>query len=902
MSGLIRPLIWEVPQESLAQFAQITELTLPNHLYDALAIALGKQDEDGNTSLPQRSLELVMGWLTPELAFLRRDWTGSGSVLRFFFLGEVDAATRKAFRGSLLLWLAVTGARKADPSIEARLMEFVEKDANWKPRTLSVGLQKPMGGCISPDDPLVFDLVTQGVARFLAQQELRAAGASLGRLTVSGHKGSPYDGRDLFLLPLNEQPTERGPYFWSEVVRVSAANMPESPTLRLVASLHMRNYGPLSDDAIYGRSDRRLDVFFSPSGATADLRHGEIPFRVHGHDGTTRIDYEFQDNDELFKLLRTFGRHPHLDPQRLPFEPVGGERGMWILPRLGRVHGDNDLPAGQGFGWGDRDRFAFALDEQLSTIGLNRIGRVKRTAVARTIKIGTPWEAPSQPLDETGPRRVAYLQTLAEHQARRRALISKTLAGKPLRILQLAMRDTAPQELLKSLAVLLGPPARQSDLRWEYSDGLVVELLFGNSGVLAELLPARPEATAAERARLGDKVIKAMKERHQELVTERAGAIASQFAIADSWSRSGAPWITLVELKGKFRSSRLDPYRTVYDVVSRLGGLPQAVLVTEKGMAKDFAVFNALKDGVRMIGAAGLDAIHDRNRPDGVPLRLVGLWAVRRNAQPRTFPRRDALSFPIVVKAENDTLQVAMLDTMRQGWRWMSYAEAGALIGRREVPKFAKMSNFQRSQLFSNFYREVLESLNDDVETIVLSDATNIRKEVDAFSNKGLRLGRFSIAGLPGTPLLQLEDESSSMSIVRFNSDPAKRATYSRIDAKNFTEGTFREEHAIRTFWAIRKPSMTITKNFALKAAMRTPRRLLTPVDGEEEFDSDLVSVDRGAPMLEEISILLRSRRFDFETLGGLVRKLRRAHVSWSEETVLPYPLHEAQRLENHLK
>ena len=66
--------------------------------------------------------------------------------------------------------------------------------------------------------------------------------------------------------------------------------------------------------------------------------------------------------------------------------------------------------------------------------------------------------------------------------------------------------------------------------------------------------------------------------------------------------------------------------------------------------------------------------------------------------------------------------------------------------------------------------------------------------------------------------------------------------------------------------------------------------------------DAEYLNYDRMAPALEEVVVVTRSKSFDFNALATLIRKLQLAHVSWSGATVLPYPLHEAKRLEKDLK
>jgi hypothetical protein len=150
---------------------------------------------------------------------------------------------------------------------------------------------------------------------------------------------------------------------------------------------------------------------------------------------------------------------------------------------------------------------------------------------------------------------------------------------------------------------------------------------------------------------------------------------------------------------------------------------------------------------------------------------------------------------------------------------------------------------------------------------------------------------------------LQIKDAETSVSVLRLNSDTSKRATYCRSGAKGHVSGTFREPGRTRTYWAVRPPALSLSGNWDLKAVMLASRRAVSHPDHQlRKSDEEYLNHDRMAPILEEVVVVARSRSFDFNALATLIRKLQLAHVSWSSATVLPYPLHEASRLENHLK
>src|SRR5439155_16226751 len=183
--------------------------------------------------------------------------------------------------------------------------------------------------------------------------------------------------------------------------------------------------------------------------------------------------------------------------------------------------------------------------------------------------------------------------------------------------------------------------------------------------------------------------------------------------------------------------------------------------------------------------------------------------------------RRDACAFPLAIIDDDNALRVALPNRDGRGWKWMSYAAACVYIRTRQIPSYSKIKNAQRTDIFSQFYREVIESLTIDAkETVVMAEAGNIRKEVPSMTNQCLKLGVWEIEGLPGQALLQLRDSETPLSILRLNRSDSKRASYCRYGAKGHVSGAFKEPGRTRTFWVVRPPALSLSGNWDLKSAM----------------------------------------------------------------------------------
>lgn len=911
MAGVIHPLIWELSDEALASVCDYTVFSMPPELYEVLAAAFKTESEDGFPSVPQASLEQLIGWFAPDVAFVKRALLENEGryTLQIYYLGHCDQ--KNAIRDlldALQLWLAVSGPKDRDAGLDDRVLDAVENSRNWSVRQLDPALEVVPGCCVEPRDAKAYDIVTQAVAGRLAGQSIVLDGRNWGKLILSGIKGDPFFGRELILFPPEHAPGETREGYWSEVIRIAAMTSPESQRLRIVASLHVRNYAALTPQSRFTPLARRLDVFFRARGVPAgEFRHGEIPFRLFGtNDENVRPRYSYRHGADLFKAVSGFPGGANIDADAIPFKPIFGDGGLWLMPRLGRGFGDRDLPAGHGMSWTDRGAFATRLDEIFASTGLERIDDLERTSPGRGLSIACPWPDPSRPKEENAHKLPQFEADLHSKQQRRRKLVMCALGGAPLRIVLFRLRDEAARELHDSLKDLFGKPENESAGELHFEGGLVIQLLIEKSGILSEALPPRPELTPAVAARTNkSKHADIIRHQHRRLLEDHEEKIQSFVKQAVSVWQDAKGWLSLIEMPEGLRDRKADPYTRVYRAIAAIGGLPQAILINSKGSASEYKIPNGLRDGIRMLGVAGLDEIRSRSR-DTLPnrIRLVGLWTVRRNRDIRANETREAHTFPMVIMDDQGMLKVALPNPDERGWAWVSYATASVRIGAGQIPTYAKYKNSQRRDSFSQFYREVVESLAlEGIETVVMADAANVRKELTGMANRALRLGVFEIQGMAGTQPLQIKDAETPVSVLRLNSDASKRATYYRSGAKGHVSGTFREPGRTRTYWAVRPPALSLSGNWDLKAVMLASRRAVRHPDYQlRKPDSEYLNYDRMAPALEEVVVVARSKSFDFNALAMLMRKLQLAHVSWSSATVLPYPLHEASRLENHLK
>ena len=192
--------------------------------------------------------------------------------------------------------------------------------------------------------------------------------------------GGTYEGIELIAFPLKGS-LESG--FFTEVVTVATATFPEREGVHLIMRLSMRNWGKIGES---GKEGRVLDVFMPGlgSGDYGSWRHSSFEFKAGGFD--TGEDKEKGDrrwvwrHDTSRKVMGVLGSLTELSwiAEDVPVAPIDVPGEYSVMPRLGTVHGDKDLPGGSGVPWQDRHDIVAGLSPYLEAIGLRRAEPMQR--------------------------------------------------------------------------------------------------------------------------------------------------------------------------------------------------------------------------------------------------------------------------------------------------------------------------------------------------------------------------------------------------------------------------------------------------------------------------------------------------------------------------------------------
>src|SRR5437870_10314201 len=92
MTGVIRPLIWEISDATFLAFRNYTIFEIPADLYEALLVAFKKETVGTYRTVPQKSLEQLIGWFAPNVGFVKWEQSlcGRNFTIHVYYLGDCD--------------------------------------------------------------------------------------------------------------------------------------------------------------------------------------------------------------------------------------------------------------------------------------------------------------------------------------------------------------------------------------------------------------------------------------------------------------------------------------------------------------------------------------------------------------------------------------------------------------------------------------------------------------------------------------------------------------------------------------------------------------------------------------------------------------------------------------------
>ncbi len=833
-----------------------------------------KRPNDAPSTLRLDGLSEILAWFVPEIAFMRRHHWDAGTQSRplsFFLVGDVtaDGELRRRVQAAIALWLTLIYPDKPAPT-RAAIAATAMDAASWTKLSVNGALQAQAGACPTPAENLLFDAIAAHALGALAGQDLRFQSGAQRVLVAKAAQTDAFTGVELVAFPPRQ--TKRG--LWSEVITLYTPTYPERPRLHLLARPSIRNWGPVSRWT--GRNDpnRALDVFMPSMESTAGdaYRHTSFDFRARGGPppaegghGSTIGYWPHKDDQKVFDLVRRLTGRATLGPAELA-QPVVDEDGLWVLPRLGTVHGDDWLPGGTGISWPDRHDIGQSLDQALSKAGFKAVEPMTR---ARTVM---PLDKPfnSKADDET-------------FTARRRAVrMALTAAGAPTAQVDLFIfqrREDAPERLTSALLEELGPPQTQEDGTLSWSCGLTIRLHPVNAGVLAEEV-SWADATTEETKSLNPAQLRSISDLNRSQAFDDAQKAMANHVAAARAGTTGIGW-AILEMPEALQGRAGDPFQLARRALAQADLLPQVVLTSveplpESTMKAKYG--SALSDCLRMLGVLPVEDLpHD--------LQLAALTVIQRNTDSVAGQQRKSHAFPLAARTKEGRLECALPDETGAP-QWAPYAVAVLRILKGDYGKFGRGRQEENLAKFETFFTMAMEDINRIGPALVICEGDTLTHKLSALANGKLVFDQLTIANKMLTP-----NDLPNLRIVRTSPDPKRQPYYHHDTENSWPSGLFSWGTATRTYYGLKQKPATVSN------AQHFAARVSRHAELEEGVRLPKQNLGRVSSQMDEICIAFRQEGDDPLTLATLVHRLRGAHAQYDADTARPFPLHELRKL-----
>jgi hypothetical protein len=833
-----------------------------------------KRRKDAPSTLRLDGLSEILAWFVPEIAFMRRhlwDSETQSRPLSFFLAGDVatDEGLRRRVQAAIALWLTLIYPDKPAQT-RAAIAATAMDAASWTNLPVNGALQAQAGACPSPADNMLFDAIAAHALGALSGQDLRFRSGAQRVLVAKAAQTDAFTGVELVAFPPRQ--TQRG--LWSEVITLYTPTYPERSRLHLLARPSIRNWGPVSRWS--GRNDpnRALDVFMPgmEDSSAASHRHTSFDFRARSGptpaEGGSRptIGYwPHKDDQKIFDLVRRLTGRAALAPGELA-RPVIDEDGLWVLPRLGTLHGDDWLPGGTGISWPDRHDIGVSLNQVLAKAGFKAVEPMIR---ARQVM---PLEKPfnSKADDET-------------FAARRRAVrMALSAVGAPTAQVDLFIfqrREDAPERLTRALLDELGPPQAQEAGALSWSCGLTVRLHPVNAGVLAEEV-SWVEATAEEAKALNPAQLRSIREMNRSQAFDDAQKAMTVHVAAARAGTTGIGW-AILEMPEALQGRQGDPFQLARRALAQADLLPQVVLTSveplpESTMKAKYG--SAFSDCLRMLGVLPVEDLPQDLQP-------AALTVIQRNTDIVAGQQRKGHAFPLAARTKEAQLECAIPDESGAP-QWAPYAVAVLRILKGDYGKFGRGRQEENLAKFETFFTMALEDINRIGPALVICEGETLTHKLSALANGRLIFDQLTIANRTLTP-----NDLPNLRIVRTSPDPKRQPYYHHDTENSWPSGLFGWGAATRTYYGLKRKPVTVSN------AQHFAARVSRHAELEEGVRPPKENLGRVSSQMDEICVAFRQDGDDPLTLATLVHRLRGAHAQYDADTARPFPLHELRKL-----
>ena len=900
----IRPLMWSYDGRGRHQDHQISldAFFLPEEVYAAMQRQTWREKANGGQYIGARlgGLGEVLALdVSRRPAFFTTGYNrqvGRKTLVLYWLNGDGERA-RPALEQALKLWLQNTYGAGSDEMLP-EMTGSVDNPENWGP--VMVSSEPPQSDilCGGPNDTTYYDALAALVGTHLAGKSVAWPDGSMAPLIPMVPQGGLYGGFELLIgTPRQVEAKSGDVQFFSRVLTITTASLAGHKTLgtQVLASVSTRHWGSITEKGPYinGKLENRsLDVVRNPGadpscalGWHAKLRfvaevteddRGCSPWKAE-ETHPMRPQWKNADAASVLKRLLDFqpGQFPRIGTSGQMIPAYSETAGAWVLPIFSTRAGDTDAAVGTGVGFPDRLHVMRAVDQELQTLGLVQsepFVRPNRRLSASVKNIVPKKHKGTYPIDGVNK---TFMEAIS---------CAAVAAGSKgtLDIVVLAVGESTSEEVRDALAGPTGICWRASpnERVWE-SEGhdFRLRLKEVKSG------PFNPRLRGGVDAGKKPPTVPALGEHF------------------DRCCGSFKPDIAIVEMDGRLRGNKVDPYQNAYAALHRRNVLPQALLLdsdkrsggkpTEKRTAARKAkVEHATLDCLRMLGVVVVD---EKQLED---MAFAGLSVIL------TTPGRRPI--PVAVLATTSGLKAARLTSDAEAQAKVTWEPYGkflldvrkGVVASSALPE-EREDDKQCTKRIESFMQAVLCDLNERLnKCLVMIDGVAVRRFFPAMKNDFLAFDRIGFGFDASQWVMTPETSLNNLAVVRIAHERGKIPQYiphefekgGNATGRRWVPGVHFCRQSKRVGYAL-----IAEPNTRQKASAENLKSLSAP--GENESHKS-----RAAAAMVEMVLLSQPEWVD-DPILPITRSasLRSLNIQYlHQDTTFPFPLHEARLLGKH--
>lgn len=622
--------------------------------------------------------------------------------------------------------------------------------------------------------------------------------------------------------------------------------------------------------------------------------------------------------------------------QDVPVAPIDVPGEYAVMPRLGTVHGDKDLPGGSGIPWQDRHDIVAALSPCLEAIGLERAEPMRRMKRLNGSVLGifrnasrpkTP-KAPS-PLknDNAGelgrleaavkkfekqvrdlPSRTAeFEQKHGERAMQRRAALRSALrqlngmGADTLEMFVFTADDNSPGRVATHLREILGHPTGGGDETMVWQDGsecLRITLRVSHPGTLSERMEWI-SLTAAESAGLG---AEARKRRERAARHDHWKAVRDRMDGEVGAAREGRRTVACAILEmpiGLDRVPSCDPYTLAKKVLAGHRILVQPMFVTgtaprpgSKAEKEQRAKYEmSARDCLRMLGVVTTD--------EGGGISPAAIHVVQKGKKMRGATIVSGQAVPLAARIRKGAFEVALPDAGSGDAIWMPYGEAVLKVMSGDYTPLSRSRSEENRNRFLGFFAQALRDIAAQGPSLVLAEQGGATQFLPTLQNENLewdvfRAGTtsFAPAMLPGMRIVRT-NTSAKLPHYCQDVEPGSEVGPSQWPSGLFTWGAIPAGETRRTAFSLKTKPVTAQKGAQAMMATRQGN------PGSNQGADDPAQ-RMSAPLEELCAVFIQPEDGGSPLrLVDLADRWRGPHAAYGGDTRLPFPLHELKLIEH---